>query len=92
MRENKIVVDLLEQCALIGDLHHAIEQGLVRREDVYAELGEVVAGRKQGRASDEEIIVFDSTGMALQDVIAAATVYERAMNAGGHAAMMNFFA
>jgi ornithine cyclodeaminase/alanine dehydrogenase-like protein (mu-crystallin family) len=92
MRESKIVVDLLEQCALIGDLHHAIEQGLVTREDVHAELGEVVAGRKQGRASDDEIIVFDSTGMALQDVIAAATVYERAMSAGGHTVMMNFFA
>jgi len=37
-----------------------------------------VAGRKPGRTSPEEIIIFDSTGMALQDVIAAATVYERA--------------
>jgi alanine dehydrogenase len=92
MRESKIVVDLLEQCALIGDLHHAIEQGFVTRKDVHAELGEVVAGHKQGRTSDDEIIIFDSTGMALQDVIAAATVYERAMSAGGYATMMNFFA
>jgi ornithine cyclodeaminase/alanine dehydrogenase len=91
MQKSKIVVDLLAQCALIGDLHHAITQGLVTREDVHAELGEVVAGRKEGRTSDEEIIVFDSTGMALQDVIAAATVYERAVSAG-HATMMNFFA
>jgi alanine dehydrogenase len=91
MQKSKIVVDLLEQCALIGDLHHAIAQGFVTREDVHAELGEVVAGRKQGRTSDEEIIVFDSTGMALQDVIAAATVYERAVSAG-HATTMNFFA
>jgi ornithine cyclodeaminase/alanine dehydrogenase-like protein (mu-crystallin family) len=51
----------------------------------------VVAGRKEGRTSDEEIIVFDSTGMALQDVIAAATVYERAVSAG-HSKMMNFSA
>jgi ornithine cyclodeaminase/alanine dehydrogenase len=91
MQKSKIVVDLLEQCILIGDLHHAIEQGFVTREDVHAELGEVVAGRKQGRTSDEEIIVFDSTGMALQDVIAAATVYERAVSAG-HATTLNFFA
>jgi len=91
MRESKIVVDLLEQCVLIGDLHHAIKQGFVTLKDVHAELGEVVAGRKQGRTSDEEIIVFDSTGMALQDVIAAATVYERAVSAG-HATTMNFFA
>jgi ornithine cyclodeaminase/alanine dehydrogenase-like protein (mu-crystallin family) len=49
---------------------------------VYAELGEIVAGRKLGRASAEEIILFDSTGTALQDVAAAAVVYERALHAG----------
>ena len=49
---------------------------------VHAELGEVVAGRKPGRTSPDEIIIFDSTGMALQDVIAAATVYTKAINKG----------
>jgi alanine dehydrogenase len=76
------VVDILEQCASIGDLHHAIEAGAVTRSDVYAELGEIVAGRKPGRTSAEEIIIFDSTGTALQDVAAAAVVYERALRAG----------
>jgi ornithine cyclodeaminase/alanine dehydrogenase-like protein (mu-crystallin family) len=47
--------------------------------DVHAELGEIVAGKKPGRTNDDEIIVFDSTGMALQDVVAAAIVYERAI-------------
>jgi ornithine cyclodeaminase/alanine dehydrogenase len=42
-------------------------------------LGEVVAGRTPGRSSSEEIIIFDSTGMALQDVIVAAAVYEKAI-------------
>jgi alanine dehydrogenase len=82
MQKSKVVVDLLEQCATIGDLHHAIKQGLVTRSDVHGELGAVVAGIKTGRTSPEEIIIFDSTGMALQDVVAAATVYERAMNKG----------
>jgi ornithine cyclodeaminase/alanine dehydrogenase-like protein (mu-crystallin family) len=45
-------------------------------------LGEVVAGRKPGRTSNEEIIVFDSTGMALQDVAAAAVAYENAERQG----------
>jgi ornithine cyclodeaminase/alanine dehydrogenase-like protein (mu-crystallin family) len=54
---------------------------------VHAELGEVVAGRKPGRCSSEETIVFDSTGMALQDVAAAAAVYERAVQAGRGLAM-----
>ena len=82
MVSNKIVVDLLEQCATIGELHHALEQGLVTKADVHAELGEVIAGKKAGRTSDDEIIIFDSTGTALQDVAAAAIVYERAMGAG----------
>jgi alanine dehydrogenase len=72
-----IVADILEQCATIGDLHHAIAANRLRREDVRAELGEVVAGTKPGRRSEEEIIVFDSTGTAIQDVAAAAVVYER---------------
>lgn len=82
MRSSKIVVDVLEQCASIGDLRHALEAGVVTRADVHAELGEIVAGRKAGRTNDEEIIVFDSTGTALQDVAAAAIVYERALRTG----------
>ena len=79
---NKVVVDLLDQCASIGELHHALEQGLVTKADVYAELGDVIAGKKVGRTSDDEIIIFDSTGTALQDVVAAAIVYGRAMSEG----------
>jgi alanine dehydrogenase len=80
--KGKVVVDLLEQCATFGDLHHALALGLLSRADVHAELGEVIAGRKAGRTSEDEIIVFDSTGTALQDVAAAALVYERANSAG----------
>ena len=76
---NKIVVDILEQCATIGDLHHALEKGLLAKSDVHAELGEIVAGKKTGRASKEEITIFDSTGMALQDAAAAAVVFEKAV-------------
>jgi ornithine cyclodeaminase/alanine dehydrogenase-like protein (mu-crystallin family) len=58
----------------------------MQRTDVFAELGEIVAGKKPGRKSDQEITIFDSTGMALQDVAAAAFVYQRAAhrNAGVH--------
>jgi len=76
----KIVVDLLEQCGAMGDLHHAIDAGKITQTDVHAELGEVVAGVKLGRESDEEIIIFDSTGLAIQDVAAAAIVYEKAIS------------
>lgn len=83
MAEAVVVVDVLEQCATIGDLHHALEAGVLTREAVHAELADVVTGRKPGRRTDEEITVFDSTGTALQDVAAAAIVYERAVAAGG---------
>lgn len=82
MAASTVVADLLEQCVLIGDLHHAIVAGAMRREDVHAELGAVVSGARAGRTTSEEITVFDSTGTALQDVAAAAVVYERAVVAG----------
>jgi alanine dehydrogenase len=82
MASSKVVTDLTEQCATIGDLHHAIAAGAMGRQDVHAELAEVVARRKPGRESDDEVIIFDSTGMALQDVAAAAIVYQRAVAAG----------
>jgi alanine dehydrogenase len=82
MARSKVVTDMTDQCAMIGDLHHAIAAGAMKLGDVYAELSEIVAGRKAGRERDDEVIIFDSTGMALQDVAAAAIVYERAVAAG----------
>jgi alanine dehydrogenase len=73
-----VVVDVLEQCATIGDLHHALDAGVMTRADVHAELADVVAGRRPGRRTADEVTVFDSTGTALQDVAAAWLVYERA--------------
>jgi alanine dehydrogenase len=78
MAASKVVTDLTAQCESIGDLHHALAAGA----RAYAEIAEIVARRKPGRESDEETIIFDSTGMALQDVAAAAIVYERAVAAG----------
>lgn len=81
LASSKLVVDILAQCEKVGELHHALEAGAIRREQVHAELGEVVAERKPGRTSRDEITVFDSTGTALQDVAAAAAVYEKALTA-----------
>jgi alanine dehydrogenase len=89
LRGNKLVVDILEQCATIGELHHALDAGELTKADVHAELCEVVAGTKAGRASAEEVIIFDSTGMALQDVMSAAVVYEKAVSTGS-GRLMNF--
>jgi len=79
---SKVVVDLVEQCATIGELHHALDQKVMNKDQVHAELGEVVAATKPGRTSNDEVIVFDSTGMALQDVVTSALVYEKAKQQG----------
>jgi alanine dehydrogenase len=78
-----LVVDVLEQCAEIGELQHALSAGLMTRDDVHAELSDVIAGRRPGRTRADEITIFDSSGTALQDVAAAIVVYERAL-ANGH--------
>ena len=86
MASAKVVADSLEQCCAIGDTHHAIARRLMRKEDIYAELGEIVAEKKPGRTTDDEIIIFDSTGVAIEDAVTAAAVYEKARAAGigGH--------
>jgi ornithine cyclodeaminase/alanine dehydrogenase-like protein (mu-crystallin family) len=78
MAASAVVTDLTPQAARIGDLHHALATGSMRAEDVRAELGAVVAGKQPGRISREEITLFDSTGIAIQDLAAAVAVYEAA--------------
>lgn len=72
-----VVTDITAQCSTMGDLHHAIEAGDMTEADVHAELAEVLVGAGMGRTSPEEIIIFDSTGIGLQDVAAAAAIYKR---------------
>jgi ornithine cyclodeaminase/alanine dehydrogenase len=74
--------DLIEQCAEVGEFHHAIAQGLVRRGDFRGELGALIVGAARGRTGPDEITIYDSTGTALQDVAAAVAVYRKAKAAG----------
>ena len=78
-----VVADSLDQCAAMGDLHHALRAGAMRRDDVHAELGGLVAGSKPGRTDGEQITLFDSTGTAIQDAAAAALIYQRALDRSG---------
>ncbi len=71
------VTDRREQCASLGELQHALAQGLVREEDVHADLGEVVAGRKAGRTSERQITIADLTGVGFQDTAVASLAYDR---------------
>ncbi len=74
--------DLLDQCAEVGDFHHALQLGLVKREDFRGELGGLIARSVPGRTRVDEITIYDSTGTALQDVAAAVAVYRKAKTLG----------
>jgi alanine dehydrogenase len=78
LRGRKVVVDILRQCAVAGELHHALAEGLVTEADVHAEIGEIIAGKKPGRENADETIIYDATGTAIQDTAAAILVYEKA--------------
>jgi ornithine cyclodeaminase/alanine dehydrogenase len=79
---SKLVVDVLEQCARVGELHHALDAGLMSTASTHGELGDVVAKRIPGRTTDREITIFDATGSAIQDTAAALMVYRKALSQG----------
>jgi len=75
-RADKLVADRVFQTERYGNLHHAIAAGVVTREKVYAELGDLAAGRLPGRESASEITVADLTGVGVQDAAIAQAVVE----------------
>jgi len=79
LRRAKVVVDDIEQASHSGEVQTCLREGILTVDDLYGELGEIVAGIKKGRQSDMEITVFDSTGLAIQDVGTAQAVYRNAL-------------
>ncbi len=65
-----------------GEINVALREGLLREEDIAGEIGKVICGELPGRQSDDQITVFDSTGIALQDSATVPLEYERALAAG----------
>jgi alanine dehydrogenase len=80
LKQARIVVDNWEQASHSGEINVPLAERLITREDIYAELGEIVTGRKRGRESAEQITVFDSTGLAIQDISAASEIYKKLMS------------
>ena len=78
----RIFVDDIRQCRTDGEINIPLSEGIISEEDVAGEIGQVVAGKLEGRTSDEDITVFDSTGFALQDSATVPLEYERALAAG----------
>jgi alanine dehydrogenase len=79
LKKSKIVVDDLAQASHSGEVNVPLSQGLIKLDDVHGELGKVITGKIEGRASDDEITLFDSTGLAIQDVAVGNMVYRKAL-------------
>ena len=82
LQRARIFVDDIRQCRTDGEINVPLREGLITEANIAGEIGEVVSGRKQGRTSDAEITLFDSTGIALQDSATVPLEYERAVAAG----------
>ena len=76
-----MVCDRVSQCVLIGELHHVVDAGLLDQSRI-DELGELTAGMKPGRQTDDEITICDLTGVGVQDTAIARLAYRRATTAG----------
>lgn len=78
-RGAKVVVDSIAQCVDKGEAQHPIARGIMTADDIHAEIGDILLGRKPGRENDREVTIFDSTGMAIQDNTTAAKIYRNAL-------------
>ncbi len=79
LKDAKIVVDDYEQAVHSGEVNVPISKGIISKENIYAELSEIITGAKAGRVTDKEITIFDSTGLAIQDVSTAWLAYKKAV-------------
>ena len=79
LKKAKIVIDDWAQASHGGEINVALARRIIRKEDIHADIGEIVSGKKPGRESDDEITVFDSTGLAIQDISSASAIYKKLM-------------
>jgi len=82
LQRARIFVDDIRQCRTDGEINVPLSEGLIGEADVAGEIGQVITGKVPGRTADDEVTVFDSTGIALQDSATVPLEYERALAAG----------
>src|SRR5262245_13783141 len=82
LKRARVFVDDIRQCRADGEINVPLREGLISEQDVAGEIGKVICGELEGRESDDQITVFDSTGIALQDSATVPLEYERAVAAG----------
>lgn len=79
LMRSRLVIDDWEQASHSGEINVPLHAGILSRKQIHAEIGEIVAGQRPGRQSDDEITVFCSTGLAVQDCVTAKLVYDSAI-------------
>nr|PZN02335.1 MAG: hypothetical protein DIU66_09860 [Bacillota bacterium] len=84
LKADRVFIDSREAClAEAGDLLVPMKKGLMGEEKITGEIGEVLLGKIRGRNSEDEITIFKSVGLAVQDIVTAAKIYERYKNRYG---------
>lgn len=78
LKKAKIIVDDWAQASHSGEINVPLKKGILKKKDVYAYLSEIICGKKIGRKNNKEITIFDSTGLAVQDLYTANIVYNLA--------------
>jgi ornithine cyclodeaminase len=81
-RADRLACDSRRQCFALGELHHALDAGILAADADVAELGELCGGRRGGRADEAETSLCDLTGVGVQDTAIAALCLERALALG----------
>ncbi len=81
-RADRLACDSQAQCLRLGELHHALNAGVIGREADITELGELTGGRKTGRKTEDEITVCDLTGVGVQDTTIAVLALQKALARG----------
>lgn len=79
LRNAKIIIDDWTQAAHSGEINVAFKKRLITKRSIYAQIGDIVIGRRKGRRNNQDITVFDSTGLAIQDAAMAKLIYESAV-------------
>lgn len=79
LKRAKIVVDEWDQAYHSGEINVPVSEGELTKDDIFAEIGEIVTGKKSVRESEKDVTVFDSTGLAVQDISTSWQVYQKAL-------------
>lgn len=78
----RVVCDSIELCLESGETQNALKAGILHPEEIHAEIGEIILGKKPGRETSEEVTIFDTVGMAIQDIVTATMLYKGALQKG----------